>query len=251
MSTVDSRPKALVTGAARGIGQASAVALLKRGFDVVLVDKQADVLEETAHLLSDLGKVLPLVCNVADFGLVQKLGAQAIRDWGPMDVLVNNAGAPSPKRLLDISEAEWDDAIAVNLKGCFNWCKALAPAMYEGRGGRIVIISSVSAQTGAGPTAVSKIAYCAAKAGLLGMTRGLARELAPKVLVNAICPGITDTAQTRDRIAAQYDRIVQQVPLGRLGTPEDIAEVVAFLAGAEPMFINGEIIDVDGGQYIN
>lgn len=244
--------RALVTGAARGIGRASARALARRGHAVALIDRLEPELEATVRELTAEGlDVRGEVVDVADFRRVQEAGARLLRDWGPIGVLVSNAGMPQPNGLLDISEEEWDQTIAVNLKGCFNWCKALAPQMVQGDGGRIVVISSVSANTGAGPTATSKFAYCAAKAGLLGMTRALARELAPKVLVNAICPGITETAQTRAKIEAHRQRIEQSVPLGRLGTPEDIAEVVAFLASTSPMFINGEVIDVDGGQYIN
>jgi 3-oxoacyl-[acyl-carrier protein] reductase len=171
--------------------------------------------------------------------------------WGHCDVLVNNAGISQPKGLLEISEAEWDEVIDINLKGQFNWCKAVAPSMVAGNGGRIVNISSVSAHTGAGPTAVSKFSYCAAKAGVLGLTRGLAKELAPKVTVNAICPGAIVTALTSKLFEERHDIIVGSIPLARLGQPEDIAEVVAFLATVEPMFITGEVIDVDGGQWVN
>jgi 3-oxoacyl-[acyl-carrier protein] reductase len=141
--------------------------------------------------------------------------------------------------------------MAINLKGQFNWCKAVAPSMLAGNGGRIVNISSVSAHTGAGPSAVSKFAYCAAKAGVLGLTRGLAKELAPKVIVNAICPGAVVTALTAKLFSDRRDAILGSIPLARFGQPEDIAEVVVFLATASPMFITGEVIDVDGGQWVN
>jgi 3-oxoacyl-[acyl-carrier protein] reductase len=152
---------------------------------------------------------------------------------------------------LEITEAEWDVVIAVDLKGCFNWCKAVAAGMVRQGSGRIVNISSVSANNGADKDAVSKFAYCAAKAGILGLTRGLAKELAPAVTVNAICPGAIETDLTKAKWVSLKDTIIQRTPLERLGTPEDIAEVVIFLATASPMFITGEMINVNGGAYIN
>ena len=243
---------AIVTGAARGIGRACAIALARRGYAVGLVDRLAGDLEATAAEVAELGvAVLQLPGSVAEYDLAHE-HARTVRDaWGHIDVLVNNAGISQPKGLLEISEAEWDTTIAVNLKGQFNWCKAVAPGMVAGNGGRIVNISSVSAHTGAGPTAVSRFAYCAAKAGVLGLTRGLAKELAPKVIVNAICPGAVVTALTSKLFTENHDFIVSTIPLARLGQPEDIAEVVAFLATATPMFITGEVIDVDGGQWVN
>ncbi len=177
--------------------------------------------------------------------------ADLAKETGPIQVLVNNAGITQPKSILDISEKEWDEVISIHLKGAFNWCKALAPGMVAAQYGRIVNISSVNAHTGGGELAVSKVSYAAAKAGLLGMTRALARELAPHVCVNAICPGSIETELTAKKIGALRERIVSSIPLSRIGTPEDIAEVVAFFATVEPCFITGEVVDVDGGQFIN
>ncbi len=245
-------PVALVTGAARGIGRASALALARRGFRVALVDRLAEPLAATAADVRAAGvEAWPLEADVSDFARAQALGAEVLGAWGQVDVLVNNAGVSQPKGLLEIAEQEWDRTIAIDLKSVFNWCKAVAPAMVARRAGRIVCISSVSAHTGAGPGAVSKFAYCAAKAGVLGLTRGLAKELAPHVTVNAICPGLIDTDLTRGMIAAHGEAITRPIPLARLGTPEDIAEVVAFLATVTPCFMTGEVIDVDGGQWIN
>jgi 3-oxoacyl-[acyl-carrier protein] reductase len=171
--------------------------------------------------------------------------------WGQVDVLVNNAGISQPKGLLEIDEAEWDLTIDTNLKSQFSWCKAVAPAMLAAGGGRIINISSVSANTGAGFSAVSRFAYCTAKAGVLGLTRGLAKELAPTVTVNAICPGAIETELTRTMLAANSEAVIRSIPLGRYGTPEDIGEVAAFLATVTPNFMTGEVIDVDGGQWVN
>ncbi len=241
---------AIVTGAARGIGRATAIALARKGFAVALVDVLA--LAESAAAAGAAGaETLQLEADVADFAAAQRLARDVLGAWGRVDVLVNNAGVPQPKGLLEITEEEWDRTIAVDLKGAFNWCKAVAPAMLAQRAGRIVNISSVSAQTGAGFGAVSKVAYCAAKAGVLGLTRGLAKELAPHVTVNAICPGLIQTDLTSRMIAAQGETLLKSIPLARLGTPEDIAEVVAFLATVTPCFMTGEVIDVDGGQWVN
>lgn len=243
---------ALVTGAARGIGLGIARKLGQCGLGVVLVDRDADDVTASAQALAAEGmRARAAVVDVAKFGAVQAAAADLAKETGPIQVLVNNAGISQPKSILEISEKEWNDVIGIHLKGAFNWCKALAPGMVATGYGRIVNISSVNAHTGGGELAVSKVSYAAAKAGLLGMTRAMARELAPHVCVNAICPGSIETELTAKKIGALRERIVGSIPLGRIGTPADIAEVVAFLATVEPCFITGEVIDVDGGQFIN
>jgi 3-oxoacyl-[acyl-carrier protein] reductase len=247
------RPVAVVTGAARGIGRATATALGRKGFGVALVDLREPELKETAAAVRAAGgEPLALPGDVSDFLATQRLAHAVLATWGRVDVLVNNAGISQPKGLLEITEDEFDHTIATNLKGAFNWCKAVAPAMLARRVGRIVSISSVSAHTGAGVAAVSKFAYCAAKAGILGLTRGLAKELAPHVTVNAICPGLIATDLTSGMIARDgAEALLRSIPLARLGTPEDIAEVVLFLATVTPCFMTGEVLDVDGGQWVN
>jgi len=248
----EATPVAVVTGAARGIGRACALALARRGFAIALVDLLETELQAASDEAAALGAdTLTLPGDVTDFAAVQAQGAKVLERFGRVDVLVNNAGISQPKTLIEISEEEYERTIAVNLKSCFNWCKATAPAMLAQKSGRIVSISSVSAHTGAGPNAVSRFAYCTAKAGVLGLTRGLAKELAPHVTVNAICPGSIRTALTSDLFERREREVLDAIPLGRLGTPEDIAEVVAFLATVSPNFITGEVIDVDGGQWIN
>jgi 3-oxoacyl-[acyl-carrier protein] reductase len=246
-------PVAVVTGAARGIGRATAVALARSGFRLALVDVRAPELRETAGLVREAGmEALALEGDVTSFTTTQRLAREVLTAWPRVDVLVNNAGISQPKGLLEITEDEWDRTIDTHLKGAFNWCKVVAPAMLGQRAGRIVNMSSVSAHTGAGIAAVSKSAYCAAKAGILGLTRGLAKELAPHVTVNAICPGLIATALTAGMIAREgADALVRSIPLARLGTPQDIAQVVVFLATVTPCFMTGEVIDVDGGQWVN
>lgn len=242
-------PVAVVTGAGRGIGLASAEALAGKGFRLALADLPSVELEAAAARWGERAMALP--GDVADFAAVQAQAAAVEARWGRIDVLVNNAGISQPKTLLEISEAEFDRTIAVNLKGCFNWCKAVAPGMVARGRGRIVNMSSVSATTGGAPSSVSKFAYCAAKAGIQGLTRALAKELAPHVAVNAINPGAIETSLTAALISADRGAIEQAIPLGRVGRPEDVAVVVAFLATVEPNFITGEMIDVDGGQWVN
>ena len=243
---------AVVTGAARGIGRATAAALAKRGFRVGAVDVRGPELRETAALVRGRAQALALVGDVTSHATTQRHADAVLAIWGRVDVLVNNAGISQPKGLLEISEEEWDLTIATHLKGTFNWCKAVAPAMLAQRAGRIVNMSSVSAHTGAGTAAVSKLAYCAGKAGILGFTRGLAKELAPHVPVNAICPGLIETDLTAGMIAREgAAALVRTIPLARLGTPEDIAQVVVFLATVSPSFMTGEVLDVDGGQWVN
>ncbi|TDR85378.1 SDR family NAD(P)-dependent oxidoreductase [Enterovirga rhinocerotis] len=245
-------PVAIVTGAARGIGRACAEELARKGFRVALADLDSSDLDAAAEAVGEIGPgAIVLRGDVSDYEEVQALAASVVARWGRIDVLVNNAGISQPKSLLEISEAEFDRTIAVNLKGHFNWCKAVAPGMVAQQGGRIVNMSSISAGTGGAPSAVSKFAYVAAKAGVQGLTRGLAKELAPHVTVNAICPGSIETSLTRALINARREAIQDTIPLGRIGTPLDIAVVVAFLATVEPNFITGEIIDVDGGQWVN
>lgn len=243
---------AVVTGGARGIGLGIALALARRGFAVALVDRLVAELEEARKAVEACGTpALTLAGDVSDHAWVQDSAAAVLARWGHVDVLVNNAGISQPKGLLEISEAEWDLTMATNLKSQFSWCKALAPAMLQQGGGRIINISSVSANTGAGFSAVSRFAYCAAKAGVLGLTRGLAKELAPTITVNAICPGAIETKLTEQMLAKNSEAVLRSIPLGRYGTPEDIGEVAAFLATVSPNFMTGEVLDVDGGQWVN
>jgi len=245
-------PVAIVTGAARGIGFATATELARKGFRVALADLDEAALNVAAQRVGEIGAGWMLLPgDTSDFAGVQRHGARVVERFGRVDVLVNNAGMPQPKRLLDITEAEWDRTLEVNLKSCFNWCKAVAPAMLERGGGRIVNVSSVSAHTGGAPSAVSKFAYCASKAGILGLTRGLAKELAPHITVNAVCPGSIETQMTAGLMAEQREAIVQSIPMARVGTPEDVAAVIVFLATVVPNYLTGEVIDVDGGQWVN
>jgi 3-oxoacyl-[acyl-carrier protein] reductase len=247
-----SRKLAIVTGAARGIGRAIALALARHHHDIVIVDLLEHELAKTAQAVEATGvQAIEVVLDVSDYAATRLAVDDIARRRGHIDVLVNNAAMLQPQRISEITEAQWDRGMAVNLKSVFGWSQAVAPHMRTGGGGRIINISSVSANTGGSPQGASRFAYAAAKAGVLGLTRSLARELAPDILVNAVCPGSILTDRTRDAFAGHLEQIAAATPMGRVGTPEDIAVVVAFLATAEPLFMTGEVIDVDGGANIN
>ena len=244
------RPVAIVTGAARGIGRGCAQALGAKGFDLVLIDVLERELAATADEFTRGGVAASsFVADVSDHSRAREVVAEVLLQCAGVDVLVNNAGTPMPKGLLEIEEHEWDRTIDVHMKGCFNWCRAVVPSMLAKGAGRIINISSVSAYSGGVTSAVSKFAYAAAKAGILGMTRALAKELGPAVSVNAICPGAIKTELTAAMLEERSAEFIGSICLGRLGTPADIGEVAAFLATVEPNFITGQAITVDGFQW--
>lgn len=190
------------------------------------------------------------VADVKEHRLAKDVAGQVLERFGRIDILVNNAGRSSPKGLIEISEQEWDDAIDVNLKSCFNWCQAVAPAMLDAGHGRIVSMSSLNAHSGGVTAAVSKFSYAAAKAGIVGMTRALAKELAPHILVNAICPGLIKTEVVNNVVIREREaELVKGIALQRCGTPQDVGELVAFLTTSEPCFITGQDFIIDGFQF--
>ena len=242
---------ALVTGGARGIGRACALALADSGFDIALVDLLEREMAATARDIEARGKrTLTFQADVSDFARAHAIVEQINAKWGHLDVLLNNAGAPNPKPILEITEAEFDRTIAINLKGCFNFIHAAAPIMLkQDLGGRIISISSINALSGGVTSAVSKHAYAAAKAGILGLTRSLAKELGPKVSVNAICPGIIATDLLRGLLSHREAELTAGIAMGRVGTPEDVASIVRYLAAEAHMFITGQHFVVDGFQW--
>jgi 3-oxoacyl-[acyl-carrier protein] reductase len=242
---------ALVTGAARGIGRACALTLADAGVDIALVDlREADMKAAAAEIECCGVRTLTFSADVSEFGRAHSIVDEIVAEWDHLDVLLNNAGAPSPKPLLEISEEEFDRAIAVNLKSCFNYCHAAAPVMLkQDQGGRIISISSLNALSGGVTSAVSKHAYAAAKAGILGLTRSLAKELGPKVAVNAICPGVIKTELLRDLIGQREAELTAGIAMGRVGTPEDVASLVRYLATDAHMFMTGQHLVVDGFQW--
>lgn len=251
MSAAGTGKVALVTGGARGIGRACARALAAAGHDIVLVDLLLPEMERTAEEIREAGrKVAIFEADVASFGRAQEVADAAKAEFGRIDFLLNNAGKAMPKGILEITEEEFDRTLAINLKSCFNYVRAVAPLMLEQGKGRIASMSSLNALSGGVTAAVSRFAYASAKAGILGMTRSLAKELGPAIHVNAICPGLIETELGNAVTRARGPEIAaRDIALRRLGSPDDIAQLVVFLATSEPCFITGQTFTVDGFHY--
>ncbi len=242
---------AIVTGGARGIGRACALALARAGHAIALVDLLVPEMERTAGEIRTIGQqALVFEADVALFGRAQEIAGEVRREWGRVDFLLNDAGKAQPKGILEIEEAEFDRTIVINLKSCFNYIRAVAPIMLEQGGGRIASMSSLNAYSGGVTAAVSRFAYASAKAGILGMTRALAKELGPTILINAICPGIIETELGNTLTRSRGPEIARTgIALRRVGKPDDVAQLVVFLATSEPCFITGQDLIVDGFQY--
>jgi 3-oxoacyl-[acyl-carrier protein] reductase len=242
---------AIVTGGARGIGRGCALELANRGYDIALVDLLEPEMRRTAGELEALGrKTLTYKADVSSFARAHEIVADVARQWGVVDFLLNDAGASNAKGILEIKEEEFDRTIAVNLKSCFNYIHAAAPIMLQQElGGRIVSMSSLNALSGGVTSAVSKHSYAAAKAGILGLTRSLAKELGPKIMINAICPGVIETELGNSLTKARGPELTKGIVLNRLGKPADVAQLVAFLATSEPCFITGQHFVIDGFQW--
>ncbi|MFN8637245.1 MAG: SDR family NAD(P)-dependent oxidoreductase [Chloroflexota bacterium] len=247
-------PVAIVTGGGRGIGLAIGQALATDGYRIVVVDVNGEAAEAAARQLREGGApdAVGYQADVREYARAQEIVADVLGRFGRIDALVNNAGITSPKPFLELTEADWDLVLGVHLKGSFNWSHAAAPAMVAAGWGRIVCISSMNAKTGGAFPAVSKTAYAAAKAGMLGLIRGLARDLAPAVTANAICPGLIKTELSASMWdSPRFGAVIESIPAGRLGLPEDIANAVAFLVSDKASYISGEALDVNGAVYID
>lgn len=245
---------ALVTGGGGAIGGASARALAGAGADVIVVDLRRDAAEATAGQIQAMGrKGLALVGDATDYASVTELAGAALAALGQVDILVNVAGGTEARSLLELTPADFERVLTHNLTSAWNWVHCLVPQMLRRDDQRIVNTASISAKHGGGPPAtISKSAYAAAKAGVLGLTRGLARELAPRVTVNAVCPGLIETPPTASLTRGpNIGAIVRTIPMGRVGRPDDVAAAVLFFASPGAAWITGECMDVNGGQYID
>jgi 3-oxoacyl-[acyl-carrier protein] reductase len=240
---------ALVTGAGRGIGRAIAEVLAKRGADVILADRMVDNATQSAEeIAAATGRqTMALEVDVSSTESAKAMVEQALARFGKIDILVNNAGITRDNLIMRMEESDWDAVIDINLKGVWNCSKAVIRAMMKQRHGRIVNISSVSGLAGqAGQTN-----YSASKAGVIGLTKALAREVASRqITVNAVAPGFVPTALTVDLPDELKDAMMKITPLGRMGTPEEIAYAVAFFASDEAAYITGQVLSVDGGMMM-
>lgn len=238
---------ALVTGATKGIGQAIALKLAKDGYDIIInFHASEDKAIELRSLIQDMGqKAWICKANVANSEEVANMFKMIKEECGKLDVLVNNAGITKDNLILRMKEEEFDQVIATNLKGCFNCTKQAAKLMFKQKNGSIINISSVIGLIGN----IWQVNYAASKAGILGITRSAAKELARyNVRVNAICPGFIETDMTKSLDISYVDDIIKHIALQRLGKPEDIANIVSFLAGDMSSYITGQTMCVDGGM---
>ena len=239
---------AIVTGASRGIGRAIALALAAQGAKVVASARNAEALTQLVEeIKAEGGDALAVVGDVALEDDANNLVKQAVEAYGQVDVFVNNAGIARDGLLLRMKNDDWDAVLDTNLKGAFLCTRAVAKVMSKQRSGRIINISSVVGEMGN----AGQANYCASKAGLLGLTKSVARELARRnVTVNAITPGFITTEMTEDMTEKAQEAMTEQIPLGRPGSAEDVANAVIFLASDQSAYITGQVLGVNGGMYM-
>lgn len=239
---------ALVTGGGRGIGRAIVLALAKEGADIVTCDINLENLKEVAKKIEKLGrKILIQKVDVSKLSEVNDLVKKALDKFAKIDILVNNAGITRDNLILRMSEEEWDQVLDINLKGTFNCLKAVARPMMKARSGRIVNIASVVGMMGN----AGQANYAASKAGIIGLTKSAAKELASRgINVNAIAPGFIKTTMTEALSDEVKEKLINQIPLKRLGETTDVANLVVFLASDDASYITGEVIKVDGGMLM-
>lgn len=239
---------AFVTGAAQGIGKAIAVAFAKEGANVIISDINLELAAQTAKEVEALGvKTLAIKTNVADLADVEKSVEEAVKAMGRIDILVNNAGITKDNLLIRLKKEDWDAVIEVNLTGVFNCTRAVSSLMMKQRYGKIINIASIVGQMGN----FGQANYAASKGGVIAFTKTVARELASRnVMANAVAPGFIQTAMTDKLSEDVKNKMREQIPLGKLGQPEDVANAVLFLAGPEADYITGQVIAVNGGMYM-
>ena len=235
---------ALVTGGTRGIGAAISKYLQKHGYKVIANYHSND--DAANAFKADTGCDI-VKFDVSKFDVVQTNVAQIVETHGPIHILVNNAGITKDGFLHKMAEGDWDNVIETNLKSAFNLCRAIVPVMREQEFGRIINISSINAQKGQ----FGQANYCAAKAGLIGFTKALALEGARKnITANVICPGYIETDMTGAIPADVLTEIIKSIPAGRMGKPDEIGSLVAYLASEDAAFITGAVLSANGGQYL-
>ncbi len=239
----------LITGAGLGIGQAIALEFAKAGSDIIVSDILEDAASQTCDEIKNLGREAIFVkADVSNFDDVKNMLEKAIEKFNKIDILVNNAGITKDQLIMKMTEEEWDKVIAVNLKGAFNCCRAVSRYMLKQRAGKIINIASVVGQIG-NPGQVN---YAASKAGVIGITKTLAKEFASRgINVNAIAPGFIKTRMTDVLSDKAKEELSKLIPLNRLGEPSDVAKTALFLASDYSNYITGQVIRVDGGMVIS
>ena len=239
---------ALITGGARGIGKAIALAYAKEGADIVVADVNLEEAEKTAKEIELLGrKALALTMDVTDYTKVEEVVNKILDKFAKIDILVNNAGITKDNLLLRMSQLEWDAVLNVNLKGTFNCIRAVSRVMIKQRSGKIVSIASIIGLIG-NPGQAN---YSASKAGIIALTKTAAKELASRnINVNAVAPGFIQTDMTAKLSEELKQKMLSNIPLNKLGTADDVAAVCLFLASEDSSYITGQTIVVDGGMVM-
>ncbi len=238
---------ALVTGASRGIGRAIALKLAAQGATVVAAARERNAAATVEEIVATGGKAEAASVDVADQATIDAVVAGTLERHGQIDILVNNAGITKDQLMLRMKRADWDAVIATNLTGAFALTQAVLKPMIRQKGGRIVCISSVVGQGGN----AGQANYAASKAGLIGFAKSVAQEVASRnITVNVVAPGLIETDMTRAMTGDARGEWVEKIPLKRLGTPDDIAAAVCFLASHEASYITGQVLAVNGGMYM-
>lgn len=239
---------ALITGASQGIGRACAIALARAGARVALAARnEAKLNEAAAEIASSGGSAAVFALDIASEESIKSCAKAVVGHYGGVDILINNAGITRDTLSLRMKRSDWDDVLQTNLTGAFLMTQSLLSPMLKARWGRIINITSVVGETGQ----AGQANYAASKAGLIGLTKSLARELASRnITVNAVAPGYIETAMTAVLDEKQREAMLAQIPLGRPGSDADIAAAVSFLASDYAAYITGHVLDVNGGMYM-
>ena len=239
---------AIVTGASRGIGEAIAKQLSSCGAKIILIARNSDQLVAVKEtIISNGGIAESIAGDVSNLNSISEIVTNTIDKWGRIDILVNNAGIARDNIIMRMKEDDWDSVMNINLKGCFNGIKSVARPMIKNKAGRIINITSVIGQIGN----AGQSNYAASKAGILGLTKSMAKELGSRnITVNAVAPGYITTDMTNELNDEVKEQMESSIPLGRLGTPDDVANLVCFLASDEAGYITGQTFNVDGGMVM-
>ena len=239
---------AIVTGASRGIGEAIAKQLSSCGAKIILIARNSDqLLAVKETIISNGGIAESMAGDVSNLNSISEIVTNTIDKWGRIDILVNNAGIARDNIIMRMKEDDWDSVMNINLKGCFNGIKSVARPMIKNKAGRIINITSVIGQIGN----AGQSNYAASKAGIMGLTKSMAKELGSRnITVNAVAPGYITTDMTNELNDEVKEQMKSSIPLGRLGTPDDVANLVCFLASDEAGYITGQTFNVDGGMVM-